>query len=408
MKKIINLALLLLCLGGLLASCDSDRDSNPTLVSPKDFVLNTLAYSSSTIDLATTSQVNFTWQYPDYGFPAQVNYVLQYSVNGKFDKVFNNEVMADQQTADCANGDSIYNKPYGAITGGELAKKMEQVALYPEGTVQPAQTVYVRGMAYVGTDTIYSNVITLNVIPYYVNLNPVLPAPWYMLGDFIADGGWANDPTKIGVGNQPMYVMDGATYDFNTGEGKFSYTGYFLGASDKGFKIVQNLDNWKTNFSFGGVGAGALGITYRGATDNDPGNIYVDDPGYYTVTIDTKAHTGTITPAAKDSYTTYSKMCIAGVFNGWTVDATPMAPVTTVAGSINHDWTCTVTFTDADAADTSSSAGIKFTDGSIWWSGTEFPFGTGSTGISNNLPIQAGTYLVVFNDITGSYLFLAQ
>lgn len=77
-----------------------------------------------------------------------------------------------------------------------------------------------------------------------------------------------------------------------------------------------------------------------------------------------------------------------------------MSPVETVS-SENHIWTADVT-TDADG-------GIKFTIGN-WdtnWGTDTFPFGTG-TQKGANIPIVAGSYKVFFNDITGSYIFMAQ
>ena len=37
---------------GIFTACDDDRDSNPTLISPTEFVLNTPAISGTVIDLA--------------------------------------------------------------------------------------------------------------------------------------------------------------------------------------------------------------------------------------------------------------------------------------------------------------------------------------------------------------------
>lgn len=398
MKKIINTAIIMLCMVGLFASCDSDRESNPTLVSPDEFVLNTPTYSTSTIDLATSAQLNFTWQYPEYAFPVSVNYVLQYSPTGNFTKQFDNSILAEDQTVDFANGDSIYNDIRGAVTGGELAKKIQQVMKNEEGAVPATQDVSVRAMAYVGTDTIYSNVVKIKVIPYYVNLTPALPQIWGMTGATVADGSWAN-PGVFGTSWLPMYTVPGATYDLNTGEGPLTYTGYF---GVGGFKIVGIPGYWDDHV-YCGIKDTPLGMTYRKPGDADPGDITVAEAGYYTITIDTKAMTGKMVAAEKDDYKVYTGIFVAGNFNGWDTAATPMTPVSTIEGIINHDWTCTVTFTDTPGA-------FKFTDGTdggAWWGGTVFPYGTG-TATGGDIPAQPGTYTVVFNDITGSYIFILQ
>ena len=84
MKKIVLSVLLLL--GGLctFTACEDDNDSNPTLVEPTTFILNTPAYANEVIDLAHSESLRLSWSQPDYGFPVVANYYLQLSVNGNF------------------------------------------------------------------------------------------------------------------------------------------------------------------------------------------------------------------------------------------------------------------------------------------------------------------------------------
>ena len=50
MNKILK-SFLIIGLGlGIFTACDDDRDSNPTLISPTEFVLNTPAISGTVID----------------------------------------------------------------------------------------------------------------------------------------------------------------------------------------------------------------------------------------------------------------------------------------------------------------------------------------------------------------------
>ena len=86
-----------------------------------------------------------------------------------------------------------------------------------------------------------------------------------------------------------------------------------------------------------------------------------------------------------------------------------MEPVNIVTPDNNHVWKYEL---DATSGDTT----LKFkvapeddgADGwSINWGGTEFPYGVGASG-GANIPVTAGNYLVIFNDITGYYHFYSQ
>jgi hypothetical protein len=69
MNKILK-SFLIIGLGlGIFTACDDDRDSNPTLISPTEFVLNTPAISGTVIDLANSSSIEISCSQPDYGFP---------------------------------------------------------------------------------------------------------------------------------------------------------------------------------------------------------------------------------------------------------------------------------------------------------------------------------------------------
>ena len=77
MNKILK-SFLIIGLGlGIFTACDDDRDSNPTLISPTEFVLNTPAISGTVIDLANSSSIEISCSQPDYGFPANVGYYVQ-------------------------------------------------------------------------------------------------------------------------------------------------------------------------------------------------------------------------------------------------------------------------------------------------------------------------------------------
>lgn len=81
MKTIIKSTLLLLCGLGLFTACSSDRDDNPTLVSPTEFVLNEPSVADANVDIANSTSIELTCTQPNYGWPAATNYVVQVSVN---------------------------------------------------------------------------------------------------------------------------------------------------------------------------------------------------------------------------------------------------------------------------------------------------------------------------------------
>ena len=49
-----------------LTACSDDNDSNPSLVQPPGFTLNTPAYVNETVDLQSTSELQLSWSQPQY------------------------------------------------------------------------------------------------------------------------------------------------------------------------------------------------------------------------------------------------------------------------------------------------------------------------------------------------------
>ena len=66
-------------LAGLAAttSCSEDRESNPTVMKPTAFVLNTPAMTDQYIELSQKNSVHLTWSQPDYGYNAYATYKVQ-------------------------------------------------------------------------------------------------------------------------------------------------------------------------------------------------------------------------------------------------------------------------------------------------------------------------------------------
>ena len=73
MKKLSILASLLIGLT-VFTACDSDRDDNPTLLSPTTFTMNTPAIGDNTVDLITSNSVELKasqqLSYMEHRFPS--------------------------------------------------------------------------------------------------------------------------------------------------------------------------------------------------------------------------------------------------------------------------------------------------------------------------------------------------
>ncbi len=73
----------------LFSSCADDRESNPTLVQPTEFRLNTPIFANQVLDLHNSKHLNLVWSQPhvtDKGAPlAGVGfYAVQLSKDGNF------------------------------------------------------------------------------------------------------------------------------------------------------------------------------------------------------------------------------------------------------------------------------------------------------------------------------------
>ncbi|MGI6223672.1 MAG: SusE domain-containing protein [Prevotella sp.] len=393
MKAFIKTSALLLCALAVFASCDDDRDNNPTMQSPTTFKLNTPSYTAGTIDLANSTTLNFTWSQPDYGFPAAASYEMQFSPENTW-TVSVDEALADES----GNTVPTYGSAGGVVTvvnssveANDIATLLERCEKWTEDAVPATQTVYARCMAVYAGDTIYSNVISFTVVPYYVELKNADPNYWYLIGACIGDGAWTNTTDALGTSVIPLYPITGQTYDAKTGDGILSWTGYL---TTDGFKLVHVLGSWNEQ---AGSSDGGTTIVWN---DGGSSNICVSENGIYTVTLNTTTSELTVEPYT-GSASVYSTMYLTGDFDSWGV-TNAMSAFSTYDGAENHDWVFNLTI-DADG-------GVKFTSDNSWtynWGSTEWTYGTGIAG-GSNIPAKAGSYKVFFNDITGQYNFIAQ
>ena len=375
----------------MFSACSDDLDNNPVLKTPDSFTLNTPSYADLNTDLATSSSLEFSWSQPDYGFPAAAEYQLQVSLDGKFTTSVE-EAEADETgatVADYATFDNVFTEVQGGIPAADVAKALQKIAKWAPEAVPATQTIYVRALSLYANSIIYSNTVQLNVLPYYVELSDAPVDLWYLIGADIADGSWGST-----VGSQiiPMQPIEGEEYDKKTGQGKIQWIGYLAGG---GFKLKHVPDSWDEQWGQGG----SFGEFVK--NDGGSGNITVPEAGIYRITLDTKEDVLTI-----EEYTAaapvFDGMCIAGSFNEWS-DA-PMNPCN--ANAENHDWYLEYTFAAGDEVKFKQPGSWDFNKGGTFITEGDNLYGFGE-GNGANLVIPAeGTYLIIFNDITGVYRFI--
>ena len=414
MKSKYMIGALLFGITSLFASCSDDNDSNPTLIQPKEFTLNTPAYANATIDLEQSSELSFTWSQPKYtaeNAPINATYEVQVSPTNSF-TVSTDEAAADEsgeKVPDYAVLSNTTQKCNISASAMEIDKGLVQILKWTEGNVPATQEMYVRVNAYIleGTsrlNPVASNSVKLTVKPYYIELKDAVPTMWYLVGNMFG-AKWAGNKS-IGEDALPMFLKPNFSYDKKTGAGEIEYTNYFLTGdyNDKaecdgaGFKILPASFDWE--FSMNADASQKGTIAYRGNGGGDGGHIVAPEAGYYTITLNTADNTATFVKY-EGAVNDYGTIQITGSFNDW-VD-TPMLPYNT-EGVENHAWYYVM---DVPAGDPIQ---FKFKIAGSWdtnWGygpedGTISMYGKCDAG-GKNIGLAEGKYVISFNDITGSF-----
>lgn len=412
MKKLLYSALVLACLG-IFASCEDDRDDNPTLVEATEFILNEPAYASQLVDLATSSQINLVCSQPNWQFPLAVSYVPQVSLDGNF-TVSNLQQDADETGAVKAN---YYQ--FDPTTSNNISINSEEVAKAitylnswnSEDVIPSSMAIYVRAIATPSTQTaptapveslaIASNAVKMTVSPYYVELADAPVVMWYLVGNLFG-GKWGSIPGETAL---PMFIDPEAAYDKKDGTGVLTYTNYFITGDYEGnecgtagFKIQPSNFNW--DFGMTGDNSTKGSIIYRDG-GSDGGHIVAEADGYYTLTLDTKTLTGKLEKYEGD-VKTFASVSISGSFNDWS--DTEMLPYN--GSGENHAWYTVQEF--------SEKVELKFKETGSW--DTNWGFGSENgevnlrgvgVGNGNNIGIEAGKWLIILDDITGVFNIMA-
>lgn len=417
MKNKYIIGALLVGIISLFASCSDDNDSNPTLIQPKEFVLNTPAYANATatIDLEKSTGLELTWSQPKYtadNAPINATYEVQVSPTNSF-TVSTDEAAADEsgeKVPDYAVLSNTTQKCNISASAEEMDKALVKILKWTEGNVPAKQEMYVRVNAYIleGTsrlNPVASNSVMLNVKPYYIELKDAVPTMWYLVGNMFG-GKWAGDK-NIGVDALPMFLKPNFSYDKKTGAGEIEYTNYFLTdefdekaeSAVAGFKILPSSFDW--NYSMDGGGKLKDNIAYRGSTNSDGGHILAGADGYYTITLNTANNTATMVKY-EGNVTNYGTIQIATSLDDFASD-TPMLPYNT-EGVENHAWYYVM---EVPAGQTVS---FKFKIAGSW--DTNWGYGAEDGAVNmygkceangHNIGLTEGKYCISFNDITGAF-----
>ena len=414
MKNKYMMGALLFGIISLFASCSDDNDSNPTLIQPTEFTLNTPEYANSTIDLEHSTGLGLTWSQPKYtadNAPINATYEVQVSPTNTF-TVSTDEAAADEsgeKVPDYAILSNTTQKCDISASAEEMDKALVKILKWTEENVPAEQEMYVRVNAYIleGTshlNPIASNSVKLNVKPYYIELKDAVPTMWYLVGNMFG-AKWAGNKS-IGEDALPMFLKPNFAYDKKTGAGEIEYTNYFLTDefNDKaesavaGFKILPSSFNW--DYSMDGGGKLKDNIAYRGSTNSDGGHILAGADGYYTITLNTANNTATMVKY-EGNVTNYGTIQIAGSFNEWA--DTPMLPYNT-EGVENHAWYYVMEVPAGDPIQ------FKFKIAGSW--DTSWGYGAEDGAINmygkcdaggKNIGLAEGKYVISFNDITGAF-----
>ena len=248
MKKLFIYASLL---AGILtfSACESDRDSNPTLLEPTEFVLNTPALADGVYDLDNATSIELTCKQPAYGYTAPVTYSVQISLNDSFEKA---ETLST--TFNTAKMNVVASEMAVTLTNMLVAEGKREADFPMSTTVK----LRLKGELSEGQGTVYSNPIDLKVNLSY-SLPPLeLPTQMFIIGDFCG-WNWDNAPAMVPVNGaactlwRMVYFPAGSGFKINQ---KTAWNG-----SEVGFAGATVNDNAKAGVSDAG---GNIGIANGG------------------------------------------------------------------------------------------------------------------------------------------------
>lgn len=334
--------------------------SDPNFV-PDELVLNTPAFGSDIVDLQAIDAMRLSWQRPSNlpeGMKTDIH--LELSLAPDFLEVIKSFVPKD----------FAYEVLVDALDLNRLLQ------LYDDHSFElPSIIVYARCVS----KGVVSNTVELNV-KSYDNSYELLPQPWYFVGEGIGDGSWNNSAYGLGASMFPLNISYGYNHDA-------FYTGYFH--SGDRFKIVGKPGSWDMVFS-----------SYDGTRNNliyDSGyeTININEDGWYHFDILFDEKIAYCSKANDLGWQLYNSMVIASGDDGNTL--TDMIPCSS-DNAHNHMWYARVTFESDDSLQFLLNGNPEDRVGA-----GGFPYAYAE--FDKKIPVQAGSYVVFFDDMSEFYLF---
>lgn len=376
MKKLNIIALTLLTTFAFIGCQDDEHNhlklDESTFISPHWEKVE-LAENPLIITQQNLKDIGGTWSWTEanFGIESPITYEIQIDNNEAFETA---NTLAKYTTA---------NKEL-TFTNDELN---DAVQSYLPKDAKPEDMVegiyYIRIKAYLGSagvlSTLVSDVKSIKFTPTVASKSkPAL----YIVGNALVD--WNNDFTRLGDDLQVFFADDS-----NSGNQKYTYTGYFKNTGENGLKLPTVAGNWDTAY-------GVEGSTLKmNATDIPAPSI----SGVYTLSVDLETLSYSYEPYTKP-IDTYMQVGIVGESVGsWDNDV--------VMNKIaDHVWVA------KDIELTANEDGLKFRANGSWdknWGGKEgsmeFPFGIASG--DKNIPVTVGgKYYIAFNSLTAHYVII--
>lgn len=399
-------------------SCSDDNDSNPTLIQPTEFKLNELTLDANAlIDLEESKTIPMSWSQPVYttfNAPVIATYSIQVSKNGNYENEYDAS-QDDNSAADFVTLDETFTTCKVDVSTESIDKALVRLYGWTEDSIIPNEVpVYLRVKSAVQDasfneyGTIYSNVIKMRAVPYYIELANAPVELWYLVGAGIGSSDWDNGSSSVATGGLiPMYPIYGFEYDKVTGQGEIEYSGYFT--TDVQFKLIKVPGSWDDQLNYTNVkNPGSFLSDEDGANHN----IGITEAGYYHIKLNT-VKTSTKEPELTiekitDPVGVYSQITMPGEYQGWDATSNLMNGMSTSVE--NHDWYLMKVNYDNNTelkfvADAAANAANVNNAWAINWGKDVFPYGKGEQN-GPNIPVTAGTYNVFFNDILGTYNFI--
>lgn len=240
MKKIYSLALMLVAGLFALSSCSEDRDSNPTIQTPTQFVLNTPALAEQYIQLSADNSVNLTWSQPNYGYNAFATYMVQVGITENGQTRWNEDVLTREYTVCNANvnGQEIAEAicALDGVTGQDdyVDKGFREIAFRVISVIKTAAGEEVPGTRIVSNPVAYKHIASYCAVKSAAYI--------YIIGSC---NGWTEP-----AANKAEELADWRIYETEIGSNVFKGS-VEMPAGDLTFRFYTELTGWDGGASIG-------------------------------------------------------------------------------------------------------------------------------------------------------------